>query len=156
MIKNHYLRPVWVVLVIGLIGFAVRQIVVPADFGIGERGFMYGFHRLGNEDEWKQFKVKYLTKQYCKDCHVDNYEKNMLSKHKIIQCENCHGPAVEHPVDPPKLAINRERSLCLRCHAKLPYPTSKRGDIKGINPEEHYPDMECVTCHNPHMPDLGG
>ncbi len=154
--KSHVLRPLWVVIVvIGLILLA-RQFIVPPDFGVYERGFMYGYHRKSNETEWENFKVKFRTKSYCKDCHPDKYESNMSSKHRIIQCENCHGPAIDHPENPPKLAIDKNRSLCIRCHAYLPYPTSQRAKIKGINPEEHNPDMECVMCHNPHKPDMEG
>jgi len=139
--------------VIGLT-FLVRPLVVPSDFGVGERGFMYSYHRKSNEDEWKAFKVKYQSKQYCKDCHEDKYNANMSSKHKIIQCENCHGPAIDHPENPEKLVIDKRRELCIRCHSRLPYPTSLRATIKGINPTEHNPEYECSTCHDPHSPDL--
>ncbi len=154
--SNHVYRPLYLIIaVIGLILLA-RFVIVPPDFGIYERGFMYGFHRRSNEKEWEAFKVKFRTRKYCKDCHPDKYENIMKSKHHIIQCENCHGPAFDHPENPPKLEINKARSLCLRCHTKLPYPTSQRGKIKGINPEKHNPEMECVMCHNPHKPDMEG
>ena len=29
-----------------------------------------------------------------------------------------------------------------------------KGDIIGIDPEEHNTDSECIECHNPHNPDL--
>lgn len=153
--RSHVLRPLWVVLGVILIILISRYFVVPPDFGIYERGFMYGYHRKGNEDEWKAFKVKYRTKVYCQGCHFDKYEENTSSKHRIIECENCHGPAVDHPDAPAKLEIDRSRALCIRCHSYLPYPTSGRSEIKGINPAEHNPDMECSICHNPHKPDMG-
>ncbi len=153
--RSHVLRPLWVVMGVVALILVARQFVVPEDFGIHERGFMYGYHRKSNEEEWKAFKVKYRTKDYCRDCHPDKYGENITSKHRIIQCENCHGPAVDHPDSPPKLSIDRSRSLCIRCHAYLPYPTSQRSEIKGIDPGEHNPDMECSMCHNPHKPDMG-
>jgi hypothetical protein len=113
---------------------------------------MYGWHRESNEEDWKKIKVKYQGKEYCKDCHTEKYTKNMASKHKIIQCENCHGPAIDHPDDPPKLAIDKSRELCLRCHFPLPYPSSGRAKLKSIDPDKHNPGMECSTCHNPHNP----
>jgi predicted CXXCH cytochrome family protein len=156
VMKNHVYRPIFVVLVIigGIL--LARQFIVPPDFGVYERGFMYSYHRRSNEKEWEEFKVKYRTRQYCKDCHSDKYEPIVLSKHRVIQCENCHGPAVEHPENPPKLKVDKSRQLCLRCHARLPYPTSLRGKLKGIDPKEHNPDMECSMCHDPHKPDMGG
>lgn len=152
--RSHVWRPLWVVLgFIGLI-FLVRPLIVPSDFGVGERGFMYSYHRKSNVDEWKAFKVKYQGKEYCKDCHEDKYNSNMSSKHKFIQCENCHGPAIDHPENPEKLVIDRSRELCIRCHSYLPYPSSMRANIKGINPSEHNPESECSICHDSHKPDL--
>jgi predicted CXXCH cytochrome family protein len=80
----------------------------------------------------------------------------MTTPHAIIPCEDCHGPATDHPSDPPKLAIDKSRGLCLRCHSSLPYPTSGRSQIRGIDPDTHNPDVECVMCHNPHKPSLEG
>jgi len=130
----------------------VRTFYVPRDFGVFERGYMYGWHRKGNEGDWKNFKVKYQGKEYCKDCHSDKYTKINKTPHKIIECENCHGPAIDHPSDPPKLTIDKSRAHCLRCHYPLPYPTSGRAKIRGIDPAVHNPDVECATCHNPHNP----
>lgn len=154
--KNHVYRPAIVVLVvIGLI-LTARYFYVPDDFGVHDRGFMYGYYRLGNEDDWKAVKVKFKTKEYCRECHPERYEANMGSKHKLIQCENCHGLAVDHPEDPPKLAVDRSRGLCLRCHTALVYPTSQRGTMKGIDPDTHNPGAECSSCHDPHKPDMEG
>ncbi|OGL43250.1 MAG: cytochrome C [Candidatus Schekmanbacteria bacterium RBG_16_38_10] len=152
--KSHVWRPLWVAFGLVAVLLLARSFVVPSDFGVGERGFMYGYHRKSNEDEWKAFKVKYQTKEYCKDCHEERYKANMASKHKIIQCENCHSPAIEHPENPEKLIIDKSRALCIRCHAFLPYASSMRSKIKGINPSEHNPEDECSTCHDPHSPDL--
>lgn len=149
---NHVFRPLLVVIGIVALILMARAFFVPKDFGIGERGYMYGWHRKSNEDEWKNFKVKYQGTDYCKDCHGKNYAAIGKTPHGIIPCEDCHGPAVEHPSEPPKLVINRSRDECLRCHFPLPYPTSARAGIKGIDPEKHNPGIECSSCHNPHNP----
>jgi predicted CXXCH cytochrome family protein len=152
--KNHVLRPLFVVIGIVALILLARLVLVPKDFGIGQRGYMYGWHRNSSEEEWKNkiIKVKYQGKEYCKDCHQDKYDKINKTPHKIIQCENCHGPAIDHPSDPPKLAIDKSRALCLRCHYPLPYPTSGRANIRSIDPDKHNPDVECSNCHNPHNP----
>ncbi len=150
--KNHVFRPLFVVIGMVILILLARMVFVPKDFGIQERGFMYGWHRKGNEEDWKNFKVKYQGKEYCKDCHSDKYDSINKTPHRIIQCENCHGPAIDHPSDPPKLTIDRSRALCLRCHFPLPYPTSGRANIRSIDPEKHNPGIECSTCHNPHNP----
>ena len=46
------------------------------------------------------------------------------------------------------------QELCLRCHTSLPYTTSERKRIPGIDPKEHNIDENCVDCHDPHNPRL--
>ena len=146
----HVIRPLYVVLaVVGVILIA-RAFIVPADFGIQERGYMYGWYRKSSEEEWKALKEKFKGKEYCQDCHAEAEQNLRSSGHKTIECENCHGPAREHPDAPPKLTLDRSRELCLRCHTYLPYPTSQRAEIRGIDPENHNPGGECVACHDPH------
>ncbi|MDA8168684.1 MAG: cytochrome c3 family protein [Nitrospiraceae bacterium] len=154
---SHTWKPVFVVLAILAAIFIARTIIVPPKFGIWESGYMYGWHNKANEQFWLNYKAKYKGRDYCNGCHPDKYSAIMNSPHAIIQCEDCHGPAIDHPDNPPKLAIDKSRALCLRCHVKLPYPTSHRNDLPGfLNPDEHNPGIECVSCHNPHSPVLGG
>lgn len=152
--RNHVLRPLWVAIGVVLVILLARYLVVPADFGVNGRNFTYGFHRLSNVKEWQDFKVKYKGKISCEECHSENFADNMASKHRVIQCENCHDPAIDHPENPEKLTVDRSRALCLRCHASLPYPGSGRMAMKTINPETHNPEAECSECHNPHKPEL--
>lgn len=154
--KNHVWRPLYVALLVVAAILVLRKVLVPADFGIGKRGYMYGWHRAGNEADWKAIKVKYRSAEYCKECHRDKYDDIKASPHANIDCENCHGPALGHPADPPTLTIDRNRELCARCHFYLPYKTSGRGSIRGINPATHHPEAECVMCHYPHNPKLEG
>lgn len=153
--KNHVWRPLFAVIGLVVVFLIARYVYVPKDFGTGERGYRYSFHRKSNEAEWKSFTVKYKTAEYCKDCHPDNYANIMKSRHAVVNCENCHGPAREHPSDPPKLGKERSREHCLRCHFYLPYPTSGRANIRGVDPEKHNPGIDCPTCHNPHKPGEG-
>lgn len=150
--KNHVLRPFIVVGVIVASMLVARAIVVPSDFGVHERGYMYGWHRLSNEQEWKAVQIRYKTSAGCPRCHPDKSADLANSPHNIISCENCHGPALEHPKDPAGYFIDRSRALCIRCHAKLPYGNTPRGRIRGIDPDKHYVQAECVMCHIPHNP----
>lgn len=152
--KNHVWRPLFVVL--GLVVFILlfRLVYVPADFGTHERGYTFGFHRLSNEQEWRDVPAKYRDSGYCKECHDDQAVKWGGGAHALIPCENCHGAAFDHPENPQQLTIDRSRGQCLRCHTKLYMPSSGRNDIRGIDPERHNPKTECVPCHNPHNPSL--
>ncbi|MDI6753177.1 MAG: cytochrome c3 family protein [Thermodesulfobacteriota bacterium] len=147
----HVFRPLIVVLALAGTILIVRNFIVPSDFGVHESGYMYGWYRKSNEGEWKAVKVKYQGKEYCQDCHAESDQQVRSSRHNLIECENCHGPALEHPSNPAKLAIDRGRELCLRCHTHLAYPTSKRSEISGIDAESHNPGGDCVGCHNPHQ-----
>jgi predicted CXXCH cytochrome family protein len=147
----HVLRPLYVVLAVAAVILMARTLFVPPDFGVHERGYMYGWFRKGSTEDWKAFEVRYQGKENCRDCHAEQAQQILPCPHKIIECENCHGPAVEHPSEPAKLTIDRSRALCLRCHTFLPYPTSQRSEIKGIDPGQHNPGLECVGCHNPHQ-----
>jgi predicted CXXCH cytochrome family protein len=154
---GHALRPAVAAAVLFTGVLAVRAAFIPRDFGIGASGYMYGWHRAGNEAEWKALTPKYKGKDYCAGCHSDKTQSINKSPHLKIACENCHGPAGNHPEDPPKLTINRDRSLCIRCHSSLTaYPGTARARMKTINPNFHNPGLECANCHNPHHPNLGG
>ncbi len=152
--KNHVLRPLFVAIAAVALLLTARHYYVPDDFGVNGKNFTFGYYRADNVNDWKAFPVKYKGSQYCAECHEEETENIMASQHQIIQCENCHGPALSHPDDPEALPINRSRELCLRCHAKLPYPNTDRGELPGIDPAKHNPGAECSECHNPHNPSL--
>jgi predicted CXXCH cytochrome family protein len=140
---------------VGLIPVAT-SIVAPS-FTAVEGDYMYQWHRVDNEMEWKDFKVKYQGSDYCKDCHLGQYDKIKASKHAMVQCENCHGPAIEHPADPQKLVIDQRREMCLRCHSYLPYRPKEYAELsagpipmKMKNPDEHNDGIVCVACHDVH------
>lgn len=152
--KNHVLRPLYAVIAAVAAILIAREFFVPADFGAHEQGYMYGWHRKANEGDWKKVEVKYQGRGYCNDCHPEKLEMIAKTPHAIIQCENCHGPAMKHPDDPPKLAIDKTREQCLRCHAKLPYKGSGRMVIRGIENDKHNPGVQCADCHNPHKPGM--
>lgn len=152
--RKHVWRPLFVILGLVAIILLVRAFYVPADFGAHDRGYTFGFHRLSNEAEWKDFPAKYKESNYCRECHDDKIKQWETAAHAVIPCENCHGAAFSHPEQPEKLTIDRSRGQCLRCHAKLYMPSSGRNEIPGIDPEQHNPKTECVTCHNPHNPSL--
>ncbi|HTG82162.1 MAG TPA: cytochrome C, partial [Geobacteraceae bacterium] len=71
--KNHVWRPLYVALAIVLLILTARLFLVPKDFGVWERGYMYSWHRKGNEADWRAVKVKYKTTVYCKECHAREF-----------------------------------------------------------------------------------
>lgn len=152
--KKHVWRPLWVVAGLVAIILVVRWFYVPDDFGVHERGYTFGYHRLANEKEWQAQVPRYQGNVYCADCHEVQVGHLAAGSHLDFPCENCHSAAGEHPSAPEKLAIDRSRALCLRCHVKLFMPSSGRHAIPGIDPERHNGTSDCVECHNPHKPNL--
>jgi predicted CXXCH cytochrome family protein len=150
-VKEYVWRPLYVVIVIVVLSLAVRLFLRPNDFGVHERGYKYGYYRSGNVAEWESRPPQFRSAADCSDCHRIS-EKIAASPHAFISCQNCHGPAVGHPEDPPKLAIDTGRDLCLRCHASFSYPAGGRDAVPGIDPLGHYPARSCVGCHDPHQP----
>ncbi|MBI4690578.1 MAG: hypothetical protein HY754_09985 [Nitrospirae bacterium] len=82
--KSHIWRPLYAVVGIVVLILIARVFVVPKDFGVHERGYMYGWYNKDNENYWKDFKVKFRTSEYCKDCHSEN--------NPGIECVVCHNP----------------------------------------------------------------
>ena len=143
---------------------AARKIIVPS-FAAVNGDYRYRWHRVANEQEWKNFPVSYKDndRAYCSGCHPEEAAKMAASVHADIQCEDCHGPVDNHPDNPARLPIDRNRNLCLRCHAKLPGRPTLYAQLPGKtiqlvlqDPEKHNPGIECVTCHDPHKAALKG
>ncbi|HHO47628.1 MAG TPA: cytochrome C [Desulfobacteraceae bacterium] len=154
--KSHVLRPLWVAIAFVALVLLARYFLVPDDFGVHGESFTYNFYRAGNVQEWKDFPVKFRGSAVCVDCHSENEEMLAASLHAAIQCENCHGPGLDHPEsgDPGTMILNRGRALCLRCHADLGYAGTSRAAIPSIDPVRHNVDSACIECHEPHNPDL--
>jgi len=150
--KWHVLRPLW--LTIGVIGIILvaREILVPDDFGVHGRNFTYGYYRLSNVQEWKDFSVKFQGRESCGECHEENLASLNASPHAPIECENCHGPGVGHPDEIEMLPNDLPREHCLRCHASTDYPFASKAQIPLITNRLHKRRQECYECHNPHDP----
>ena len=76
--------------------------------------------------------------------HGDSFTYNFYRQGNVQEWK-------EFPVE--FLPLNRERSLCLRCHSDLDFPASSaRSDLPAIVDKRHKRNRECAECHNPHDP----
>jgi hypothetical protein len=177
--NNSHVKRVFALLIVaGITGFGIRQLLLPDTFGT------IGYYRAGSLKDILKLKKIYQGKEACAPCH-DNFEILEKDVHYQGQCENCHGPGNVHiaqieeflkqnnvtPAESgkyPKEALEtipkelvkmpKEYTLegCLYCHRKL---ESRPSDFAQVDPKEHYRDLHvvddstrCVECHNPHEP----
>jgi cytochrome c553 len=77
--------------------------------------------------------------------------------HRNTKCEVCHGAAREHPVDGPLPKPVDAIKLCTVCHEAMPgRPATQPQIVIAEHPIQHDGALQCLTCHNPHSPKLGG
>jgi cytochrome c553 len=155
---NHLIRAGGLALLV-IVGFTiVRFLALPESWGI------YGHYRADAVAEEMAYEPVYQGADSCKECHAKRYKKWDSGKHRVVNCENCHGPGKE-PATKPKtkckkdITINRTNDLCIRCHLKLPARPHDFPDIPHpqIDVEKHMKGkgkISCFKCHNPHHPDL--
>ena len=118
--KNHVLRPLFAAMALVALILTARALMVPSDFGVHGKSFTYNFYRAGAVSDWKNFPVSYKGSNYCVECHNENAESIAASKHRIIQCENCHGPARAHAesggTTPTAHHDWPKARICAQCH----------------------------------------
>jgi hypothetical protein len=139
-----------VVVALAVISLA-RGFLVPKTFG------MYGPYRYSNVAEQMKARVpSYAGAAACAECHPDEAKKRAGNAHRNVNCEVCHGPLGAHvkadgSVDKP--VIDRNYTLCARCHRKL---TGRPAKFPQVNLEEHVngpaEGKVCLQCHDPHAP----
>jgi hypothetical protein len=142
----EHIKRLIIIIFLLVAGFiAVRFIFVPKDF------YEYGHYRGGSLTENMDRPLNYAGSQPCADCHEEKHRLWSSSKHKTVNCEDCHGALRKHTEDPSSVKPRKPagRDFCLLCHAKN---VSKPGNFPQIRSWEHNPGLNCADCHNPHNP----
>jgi len=141
-IKRHVL-----LLIVFVVAFILlRSLLVPSSFG------QYGHYRGDALGENAARIPKYSGKDSCTDCHSKIVDQQATDVHANLACETCHGPgdAHVHAAKSVKLPKVGTRDFCGLCH------TQNKARNKKVVPQlimaEHYPEKNCIDCHNPHQP----
>ena len=126
---------------------AARYFLVPDTFGD------LGHYRAAALDSIAAHPKQYAGHQECALCHSGIAEARLASNHRGVTCEACHGPAAAHTAAPmdTKPSIPRDREFCILCHGFN--PTRPTG-FPQVEPALHNFPTACVTCHEPHEPEL--
>lgn len=94
---------------------------------------------------------------YCQACHAERHTEWTAGGHRSVKCEACHGPAREHPATGPLPKPDDTVKLCTLCHEAMPgRPAAQPQIVIAEHPVPHDGVLQCLTCHNPHAPKLGG
>ncbi len=120
--------------------------------------YRYGHYRGDSVPELATGKPKFRGPAYCQGCHTERHVQWTAGVHKVVKCEICHTPAREHPETEAKLPIPTDTvKLCTLCHEKMPSrPATQPQIVVKDHPYPHEDRQECITCHNPHSPSIGG
>ncbi len=125
----------------------VRAFLVPESFG------EYGHYRADAVDEIMSQDITYAGYEACYDCHDEQYELKQNSHHANVSCEVCHGAAAAHINEPDEFTPSapRERGYCPLCHG---YDPARPSGFPQIITVLHNPGQACISCHDPHNPQL--
>ena len=140
--------PLLVLFAIVISGLVIaRQFLVPESFG------KYGHYRANAVDDIAALPISYSGYKACIDCHDDIYATKQASNHSGLSCETCHGPCQDHVSDPTEFipTAPRDRGYCILCHG---YNPSRPSGFPQILPDRHNPGEACMSCHQPHNPEL--
>jgi transcription elongation factor Elf1 len=143
---EHLIRLVVVTLVAVLLFFALRKLMVPAEFG------KYGHYRPAALADIASKTPVYAGRDACADCHEETVKLKSEGKHANIACETCHGASAVHAADSEKQKplLPDTKLLCPSCHESS---SAKPARFPQVNSKEHAEGAACGTCHNPHQPE---
>ena len=145
---THILRLLLLIVALFILAIVAAIYLTPASF------YEFGHYRADSVGEIAADIPKFQGPDYCEACHDEQHADWTAGVHKVVKCEVCHGAAGEHPLDGSKLPIPADSvRLCTLCHEKMPARPAAQPQIVV---SDHAGDEQCVTCHDPHSPALGG
>lgn len=154
---SHVIKIILVLIVVGIVGVAVRAMVLPKSFG------EFGHYRGDAIQDEINRPIRNGTNASCLACHPYIRQMHLAGVHHTVSCEFCHGPVADHVKDGkvtkklPKKQGKEIKRLCLRCHNQIIRARPKES-IKMISMPRHLEekhvriDHNCNQCHNVHAP----
>jgi len=131
--------------------------VVARNYVVDPSYYQFGDYRGDAVVEAAAGPPQFRGPAYCQACHGERHTEWMTGAHGNVKCEVCHGPAREHPVAGTMPKPDDTIKLCTLCHEAMPgRPAAQPQIIIAEHPVPHDGALQCLTCHNPHSPKIGG
>jgi hypothetical protein len=112
--------------------------------------------------------LTFVGSDHCNQCHENETRFWEYGPHRVVACEQCHGPGGRHESSDdhfrPKMSLGSVH-LCLSCHGDSAGPSvntvsrigSFEDHLRSLE-EEHRIKLDrkksgtsCVFCHDPHL-----
>jgi cytochrome c553 len=139
-------------LIILIVIFSAAAVAAKSYFTVNSF-YRYGHYRADSVGEIAAGTPKYQGPAYCQGCHEERHATWSAGTHLVVKCEVCHGPAGEHPVSGKLPVPDDTVRLCTLCHEAMPTRPAAQPQIEVA---EHAGTQQCIVCHNPHSPKIGG
>jgi cytochrome c553 len=144
---KHGIRLIALLIAGAVVAFAARAYFTPDSF------YRYGHYRADNVVEIASLTPQYQSTDYCQGCHEERHAEWSASTHTAVKCEVCHEAAREHPIDGKMTVPEDTVRLCSQCHEAMPARPAAQPQIVVA---EHAGTAQCIDCHSPHSPKIGG
>jgi cytochrome c553 len=155
--KGAVRMPAHIVRLLLLLGAILLLALIARNYALDSSYYQFGNYRGDAVVEQAAGAPQFRGSAYCQACHAERHAEWTASAHRKVKCEVCHGPAREHPVDGPLPKPTDSIKLCTQCHEAMPTrPAAQPQIVVAEHPFKHEEALQCVTCHNPHSPALGG
>ncbi len=139
-----------------LAGFLILA-VAARNYVLDPSYYQFGDYRGDAVIEEAAYPPQFRGAAYCQGCHGERHTEWTSGVHRNVKCEVCHGPAREHPADGPLPIPDDTMKLCTICHEAMPgRPAAQPQIVIAEHPVPHDGALQCLTCHNPHSPKIGG
>jgi cytochrome c553 len=140
-----------------LLGAFLFIAIVGRNYVVDPSYYRFGDYRGDAVVELAAGSPQFRGAAFCQACHAERHTEWTAGAHQSVKCEVCHGPAREHPADGPLPKPDDTIKLCTLCHEAMPgRPTAQPQIVIAEHPVPHDGALQCLTCHNPHSPKIGG
>jgi len=149
--------PVHIVRLLALLAAFLILAVAARNYVVDPSYYRFGDYRSDAVVEIAADPPQFRGTTYCQACHAERHAEWTAGVHRKVKCEVCHGPAREHPMTGPLPKPDNTIKLCTVCHEAMPTrPAAQPQIVLSEHPVPHDGPIQCLTCHNPHSPKLGG